>query len=409
MFQKAVSEHPEAFREQGKEQTALSVSDSQRLEQMAEFRNEAKATQEFVQKMLEQQRNLQQHARATRQNDYASLAAQEQHLQQSLRDFASQHPEPFKGAQSETGQAQKALGDAAQSLEQRPTEAPSATQEATHALEKLSQAVQNQAAAQQLADAYRLKRMLDQQIQAFDQGATSGTNVSARQLQKAARDARETIDQLGKTAEQEPTREAFGQPLRDALSGQSRMDIEVKLRQLQQAQDDAEMQQRAAAARDKLGEVSKAFAESQPRTLQQARQTDALQPGGQSAFNQGLAEIQSLLQRLQEGRSLSPQDQARQSQQALDDLKSGLPNHPADDARAQELLKELEETLKTDAPLNLEDLKTLLADLQRFSLETSPQLAWKEERPDLMNIDPSRLPPAYRGRIQKYFQRLSEK
>ena len=35
--------------------------------------------------------------------------------------------------------------------------------------------------------------------------------------------------------------------------------------------------------------------------------------------------------------------------------------------------------------------------------------AHSNNRPELMNIDPSRLPPAYRGRIQKYFQRLSEK
>jgi len=73
------------------------------------------------------------------------------------------------------------------------------------------------------------------------------------------------------------------------------------------------------------------------------------------------------------------------------------------------LLKKLSEALKTEGPLDLDELKTLLADLQKFSLETSPQLASKEERPELMNIDPSRLPPAYRGRIQKYFQRLSEK
>lgn len=405
-FQKAVTEHPDAFGEPRKEQTA---DDSQKLDQMAEFRNEAKAAQEFVQKTLEQQRNLQQQARLAAKSDYVPLANQEQHLQQSLRDFSGQHPEPFKAAQAQVRDAQKALGVAAHSLEQRSADATTATQEATQKLEQLSQAVQNQVAAQQLADAYRLKRMLDQQIQTFDQSARAGSNVSVPELQKAARDARETVDQLGKTAEQEPTREAFGQPLRDALSGQSRMDTEVKLRQLQQAQDDAEMQQRAAAARDKLGQISKAFSESQPRALQQARQNDSLQPRGPSSFNQGLAELQSLLQRLQQGRALPREDQAKQSQQAMNDLKSGLPNRPADEARAQELLKELDALLKAEGTLNLNELKKLISDLQRFSVESSPQMASKEEGPDLVNIDPARLPPAYRGRIQKYFQRLSEK
>jgi hypothetical protein len=28
--------------------------------------------------------------------------------------------------------------------------------------------------------------------------------------------------------------------------------------------------------------------------------------------------------------------------------------------------------------------------------------------PEMTSIDPSRLPPAYRGRIQKYYQKLSD-
>lgn len=406
VFQKAVTEHPDSFGEPRKEQTA---DDSHKLDQMAEFRNEAKAAQEFVQKTLEQQRNVQQQARLAGKNDYRALSSQEQHLQESLRDFTSQHPDPFKPAQPQVRNAQKALGDAAHSLEQRSADASAAAQEATQKLEQLSQAVQSQATAQQLADAYRLKRMLDQQIQTFEHGGQPGSNVSAPELQNAARDARETIDQLGKTAEQEPTREAFGQPLRDSLSGESRMDIEVKLRQLQQAQDDAEMQQRAAAAADKLGQVSKAFSQSQPRALQEARQNDSLQPRGPSSFNQGLSELQSLLQRFQQGRSLPRSDQAKQSQQAMNDLQSGLPNRPADEARAQELLKQLDELLKADRAPDLKELKKLISALQRYSVEASPELASKPEGPDLMNIDPARLPPAYRGRIQKYFQRLSEK
>jgi len=36
-------------------------------------------------------------------------------------------------------------------------------------------------------------------------------------------------------------------------------------------------------------------------------------------------------------------------------------------------------------------------------------LARQEDQPDVSNIDPAHLPAAYRGRIQKYFQKLSEK
>jgi hypothetical protein len=64
--------------------------------------------------------------------------------------------------------------------------------------------------------------------------------------------------------------------------------------------------------------------------------------------------------------------------------------------------------LKTNV-LDVDDLKKLMDQLQHFSVETADHLAKKEERPDITNIDPTRLPPAYRGRIQKYFQKLSEK
>jgi hypothetical protein len=50
-----------------------------------------------------------------------------------------------------------------------------------------------------------------------------------------------------------------------------------------------------------------------------------------------------------------------------------------------------------------------LDQLQHFSVETADHLAKREDKPEVTNIDPSRLPPAYRGRIQKYFQKLSEK
>jgi uncharacterized protein YfeS len=77
--------------------------------------------------------------------------------------------------------------------------------------------------------------------------------------------------------------------------------------------------------------------------------------------------------------------------------------------QGQQLLSQLQEMLKAAEGLDPGDLKKLMEALQHFSVETSEQLAKEEDRPELNNIDPSRLPPAYRGRIQKYFEKLSEK
>ena len=57
----------------------------------------------------------------------------------------------------------------------------------------------------------------------------------------------------------------------------------------------------------------------------------------------------------------------------------------------------------------MENLKKLMDELQNFSLEVSALQAKKDDKPEVTNIDPTRLPPAYRGRIEKYFQKLSEK
>jgi hypothetical protein len=77
--------------------------------------------------------------------------------------------------------------------------------------------------------------------------------------------------------------------------------------------------------------------------------------------------------------------------------------------QGEQLLLKLQEMLKAETGLDPGDLKKLMEALQHFSVETSEQLAKEDDRPELSNIDPSRLPPAYRGRIQKYFQKLSEK
>jgi hypothetical protein len=411
MFQKAVSDNPGAFNDQNqKEDEASPVANdaSKKLNEMAEFRNEAKAAQEFVQKALEQQKGLEQQAGSAPRSDYPRLSAREQQLQKSLDNFQGQHPQAFKGTQPESRQAQQAMGKAADSLRQRNESAQADTQQATQQLQNLSEAMQNQAAQQQLADAYKLKQMLDQQIQNLDQRAKPDSKAADADLQQAARDARQTIDQLKKTAEQQPTRDAFGQPLRDALAGRNKEELDAKLNQLEQPGDGANSQQRAAGARDALGKVSKAFDASQPEATQMARKADSLKPGDQDSFAQGMAELDSLIKELENDRQVPPKDQAKQGQQALYNLQTGMRSQHGNNDGGNQILRKLQQMLQAETPLDVGDLKKLMDELQRFSAEASGELAKKQDQPEVANIDPARLPPAYRGRIQKYFQRLSE-
>lgn len=409
MFQKAVSDNPDSFKDGDQQDTEPApVADSvKKLNQMAEFRNEAKAAQEMMQRTLEQQRRVEQQTRTAPLNQYSRLADEEQKLQRDLQNFAEQHPRAFKGSEAQAKQSQEAMAKAAKALQNRRGESKQATQQARENLEKLAQNMEAQNAGQQMANAYKLKQMLDQQISKLNDRAQPGSQMADADLRATARDAQETVDQLKKSAEQDPTRDAFGQPLRDALSGQNKAAIDQKLRQLQRAEDEQSKQQGAAEAGTALGKVSEAFNASQPKSLQMARKTDSLKQSEQGSFSQGMAELDSLLKQLQRNQ-LSKENQSRQGQQALADLQTGMRSQFGDNEAGQQLLAQFEQMLKADAGLEPGDLKKLMEKLQHFSVETSEQLARKDDQPEVNNIDPARLPPAYRNRIQKYFEKLSE-
>jgi hypothetical protein len=180
-------------------------------------------------------------------------------------------------------------------------------------------------------------------------------------------------------------------------------------KRLEEALDGASKEQRAAEASQALGKVSRAFEESQPGSLQMARKEDSLKPGEEDSFNMGMSELASLLKQLESSKQLSKEDQGRQGRQALYNLQTGMRSRHGDNSEGNSILLKLDEMLKGEQPLDIGDLKALLDQLKRFSTETSVKLAKKDDQPQVGNIDPAKLPPAYRGRIQKYFQKLSER
>jgi hypothetical protein len=407
MFQKSLSENPGAFDEPKEEEATPLADTSNKLNQIAEFRNEAKAAEDFVHKALQDQKKLEQQSKGLRSSQ-PKLGEQEQQLRKSLEEFQLEHPQVFKGTEPQWGAAQQAMAKAAESLQKKAAGAQLDTQQATQQLERFDQALSGRNSGQQLANAYKLKQLLDQQIRKLEASAKPENKLNDADLQQTAGDARETINQLKKTAEQAPTRDLFSSPLRDSLSGQNKVDLDTKLLQLQQAQDEGAKRQDADDVSKALGKVSQAFAQSEPKSLQMAQQSDALKPGGQDAFNQGMAELDSLLKQLENHRPVSGEDQAKQGHQALYNLQIGMRSLHGDNERGNQILVHLDKMVKGEAPLELESLQKLMDELQHFSVETSERLAKKDDQPDVTNIDPTRLPPAYRGRIQKYFQKLLE-
>ncbi|HSU55161.1 MAG TPA: hypothetical protein VLT36_13975, partial [Candidatus Dormibacteraeota bacterium] len=388
MFHKAISDNPDAFKDdpqQDDQDTKTAPEPGKKLDQIAEFRNESKAAQQFMQKALDQQKAIEQQAKSPRA-DLSKLASQEQQLQKSLDNFQQDHPQVFKGAQDEAKSAQQALNKATSALQKGSGDSPSATKQASEELGKLNQAMNSQSAGQQLANAYKLKELLDQQSRALGKFAES-TN-SSEDVQKLASSARQTVNELQKAAEQDPTRDSFGQPLRDALSGTNKVNLDTKLNQLQQAQEANEKRQRAGEASQSLAQVSKAFSASEPKAMQMAGKSDSLKPSGQDSLNMGMAELESLIKAMEENRQLPKDSQGKQSREALFNLQSGLRSFYGDNEKGNQIAVHLEKALKAEA-LNVGDLKKLMDELQHFSVETSDHLAKKDDKPDITNIDPT--------------------
>src|SRR5207247_10068015 len=126
--------------------------------------------------------------------------------------------------------------------------------------------------------------------------------------------------------------------LGDALSGQNKVEVDAKLSQVQQAQEDQARQQAAGEAKQALSRISKAFNDSQPKDLQMARKNDSLKPTDQDSLGQGMAELDSLVKQLENARPVSPQDQGKQGRQALANLQSGMRSRFGDNDRGDQIL-----------------------------------------------------------------------
>ena len=202
MFQKAVSDNPKAFDEPKPDEPPPPVAeDTKKLREMAEFRNEAKAAQDFVQQTANKQKDIARQAQTATRNTQDALATEEKILKSTLEEFQKQHPQAFKDAREKSAEAQQAMQKAAQSLDKKTPEAKKDTQQAAEQLAQLSQAMKEKSADQQLADAYKLKQMLDKQIQSYGQCQNSPAGFSSGQLQQAAGETRETLKQLKQMAE----------------------------------------------------------------------------------------------------------------------------------------------------------------------------------------------------------------
>lgn len=411
VFQKAVSDRPDAFPENDPDTPAAGLEGQ--LKDIAEFRDEQKAARELVQRLAEQQRTVASRAPSTGPSQYPALAAQQREIEKTLNEFRAQHPRVFQPVQAEADAASQSYSRAAESLERRVSRAREQTREAVAKTEALGQALERQATRQQLAEAHQLRDALEAEQKTFAecQNPGPGGGPSAARMDQAVRDTRQTVEQLGSLAKEPGAREAFGPALAEAFSDLNQMPLKFALNDFEQAKPDAARRQAAGHVTESLEEIIQAFDSSLPKALQQAQRDGAgAEATPQARFEQGLRQLGSLVRQLGAQRSMAPADQDRLAREALESIEAGLSEKGAGNESSQALLARLAKALEPgEKPLDVELLGRLLDALQATAVEVLRRPQDQVEEPAMTAVDPSRLPPAYRGRIEKYFEKLSER
>ena len=77
--------------------------------------------------------------------------------------------------------------------------------------------------------------------------------------------------------------------------------------------------------------------------------------------------------------------------------------------RTADLLIETDAALEAGKPIEAARIRKLMDAIERFRVELTDARLAADAAPRLRHADVDRLPAAYRDRIQRYFQRLSEK
>jgi hypothetical protein len=389
---------------------------AEKLAEMQKRERQILTAREFVQKTLEAERQIEQKAASNNTAEKPQLAQRQRDLNQSMQQFAQNNRPCFGNCQKECAGAQSAMGLAANSLGAGKPDAGQRTGEAGAELQALDNALEKQRGRNQLAEAHQLKRALDRKIDQLQQsprpessqgpppGSSPGSSPDG--LEDIARQSKSITDRLKKIADEKPSRDWFGEPLRQALSGEKKQQIDAQCDQLGQAQGAAKQGRAAGQLQQGLKEVSRAFDASCP-SIAGSKPGRSTQPEGKEALARALRQLQSMAKGQAGGR---PQPgQAKLGQEALASLQASAPAMYGYNERTREIIGKLEEALKhPEKPLDVRLIQSLTEEIQKANREVAAQGAEKADESQKSYIDPSRLPPAYRKSIEKYYQKLSE-
>ncbi len=339
---------------------------------------------------------------------FSQLADEEDRLRQEFTEFEEQHSDVFHDVRTESEAAKDGLQQASDSLRNKRKESQQLTASAAKELDTLAEALEEQSSAQQMVDAYKLKSMLDEQIKRLERLEQQPDAMTAQELEQACQNMKKVTSELKRIAEEKPTSESFGQKLRESLSDENKRNLDSLCDSLCNSQGGEARKRAAGAAKSGLQKVSQAFTESQPQLLVELQKEDSLQPAGKRSLNRGIKQLEDLLESGQDGRRLSSADKSKLQQEALTNIERGLDDLDSGSASSGKTYKALLEFYKPGVTIEPEVIQKLIAELEGLSVELAETQGEEPNEPEIRHIDLDKLPQAYRERIRKYYEKLSE-
>jgi hypothetical protein len=408
-FHKAVSDNPDAFGDGGDDdadQTPVAELPD-KLKEILELRDEEKAARELVSKALDEQRRIAQQAASGGPPSWDGLAERQDAFRKPLEQLEAGRSRAFRGAEREAAAATRDLKAAAEALRRKDEDAVAAQGDAVESLARLQEALGRERESRELTDAYRFKEAVEREARRMQKMSEQPGGSSDADAQRSAESARAALQGMKDVVEEKPGRDAFGPELRQSLSGQAGRDLGEKLDALARSRGERERGAAAGAAKQGLDKVVRAFDRSQPQAAKDL-EADRLTPDEREALERALEQIEGLVARGEAGKPASPEDEARQRRELLLNLERALKERGGE-ARTNALLLEARKVLEKHlTAVEKAKLKELAADIERLRVETADGGAPETEPAGLRLVDPTRLPAAYRERIQKYFRKLSE-
>jgi hypothetical protein len=343
--------------------------------------------------------------------DNATAERQQMQLKSDLHDLMDRNSDLFRNAGDKSAAVQDNMTQAILKLSagDKP-EGKKAMGRAADSMKDLEAAVNKGRQAEQMAEAYKLKKIIEQNAQQLSQEQAKPGTLSGQQAQDLANSAQQSTSTLKDIVDNDPGA-GFGPQLGQSLSAGNQQALNNALGKFGSSPSGPGRSAAAGEAQQDLQAISKAFDQSQPELTNKIRGQDQLQPSPGDSLDQATQQLQSMILAAESQHPKSPGEQAKGMAEVLSDLNEGMNDSKFGGIVHDKLMADANELLKKKAPNSDVDpaaLKKLLDEIETVRLEANDANQPKPPELSTTQIDPSKFPPAYRERLKNYFEQLSQ-